>query len=168
MYKYSPKIVNYKPKIDGGFGLIEIVIAAAVIATALYAVMTVARTSLELNRRVLFSTRAGFLLEEGSEGIRMLRDANWANLSGLTVGTSYYLVFSDHAWQSTTSPSVIDGIFTRTFKLGNVYRDGNDDIAQSGTLDPSTKQITENVSWWNGNATSTRELFFYLTDLFSD
>lgn len=161
----QPTTYNLQP--NSGFGIIEIVVAVAVISTAIFAIMVVANTSLELNRRILNSTRAGFLLEEASEGVRMIRDTNWTNISSMSVGTSYHLIFANNKWQSTTTASMIDNIFDRTFSVSDVYRDGNYDIAGSGTLDPNTKKFTVNVAWWSGTATTTKSLIFYLTNFFN-
>lgn len=161
----QPTTYNLRP--NRGFGVIEIVVSITVISLSLFATMTVARTSLELNRRVFLSTQGGFLLEEGSEGLRMLRDISWSNVSSMATSTPYYLNFSTstNAWSATTTSSMIDGFFKRTIVPSGVYRDSNDDIAGSGTLDPGTKKFTINVSWWNGVATTTRSLVLYLTNL---
>lgn len=150
-----------------GFGIIEVVVATAVISSALFAMMIVANTSLGLNRRILDSTRAGFLLEEASEGLRMMRDSNWTNISNMTTGTTYRLAFSNNSWRATSTNNLIDNIFDRTVVVSNVYRDNNEDIAVSGTLDSDTKKFTVSVSWWNGAATTTKNLVFYLTNLFN-
>ncbi len=156
-----------KPNLMSGFGILEIVVAITVIGTALFAIMTVARTSLELNRRVLLSTKGGFLLEESSEGIRMIRDSNWSDVSGLTVDTPYHLVFENNKWMATTTETMIDDIFSRTVTASSVYRDDNYRISDSGTLDPDTRKFTVNVSWWNGVATTTRTMVFYLANIFN-
>lgn len=164
MKSYLAKTENLKLKTTG-FGVLEIVIAITIISSALFAITTVARTSLELNRREILSTRAGFLLEEGSEGIRMMRDSNWSNISGLPSGVPFRLVFEGGSWLSTTSKTMIDGIFDRAVVVDLVYRDGADRISSSGILDADTKKFTVEISWWNSLATTTRDLVFYLSNI---
>ena len=129
-----------------------------------------ANSAVSFNGRVFLSTQAGFLLEEGSEGLRMTRDSNWSNISTISTGAAYYLYFSTstpNSWKATTTKSLIGGVFDRTFSVNDVYRDGDDRISPSGTLDPNTKKIDMTVSWWNGKATSTKAVIFYLTNLFN-
>ena len=163
-----PKRFSRAPNLTAGFGILEIVVAVFIISAALFSIMTVARLSLELNSKALWSAQAGFLLEEGSEGIRMLRDGDWTNISALSSETPYALVFENDSWESTTTLSLIDGMFYRTFRVNEVYRDSNDDIASSGTLDPGTKKFLLDVSWWNGRSTTTKNITFYLADIFSE
>lgn len=158
--------ISYQlPATHRGAGVFEIVIAIAVISSAFFAIMTSARASLELNRREILSTRAGFLLEEASEGARMLRDSNWSNVSNLSLGVPYRIVFENGAWSAVVSQNMIDGIFDRALTADSVYRDGADRISSSGILDADTKKFTVNVSWRNGSATTTRSLVFYLTNI---
>ncbi len=162
----QPTTYNLQPT-RRGFGVIEIVIAVGVIFVALFSIMTVARISHELNRRVLYVTQAGFLLEEGSEGVRAMRDIDWNSISSLSNDTAYSLEFSDNMWRATTTRSLIEGIFDRTIISSAVYRDSSDDIAPSGVVDAGTRKVVINVSWWNGVATSSKNLTLYLTDMFN-
>lgn len=149
----------------GGFGLIEIVVGISVLSVSLVGIGAVAQRSLALSRQSLQETQANFLLEEGSEVMRLFRDQGFANISGLSTTTTYYLNYSAGKWGTTTSSVVVDGTFTRTIRTEDVYRDGSDDIASSGTLDPGTKKITVALSWPNGFSASTKRVQFYLTDL---
>lgn len=147
-----------------GFGLIEMVVGVSVLAISLVGIGAVAQRSLALSRQSLQETQANFLLEEGSEVVRFFRDTSWVNISGLSTTTAYYLSYSSR-WATTTTASTIDGAFTRTVTLADVYRDGSDDIASSGTYDAGAKKITVTLSWLNGFGTSTKAVQFYLTDI---
>lgn len=162
------KVKKLKLKTIRGFGIIEIVIAVFVITTALFSIMLVSKLSLEINRHNLYSTQAGFLLEEGSEGLRMMRDSSWSKITALATSTPYYIIFSKNSWSATTTATTTDGVFYRTVKTAGVYRDSNDDIAGSGTYDIGTKKLSLSVSWWNGTATSSQAMDMYLTDLFGN
>ena len=149
-----------------GFGIIEIVFAVAIITLALFSIIGVASSALVLNRRALSATEASFLIEESIEGLRFMRDKSWSSVSALSPGTSYYLNFSTTTGYGATTDKSMIGIFERTVTVENVYRDGNDDIVPSGTLDPGTLKFTVTVSWWNGAATSSRSTAFYLANIF--
>ena len=100
--------------------------------------------------------------------MRIVRDNAWSNISGLTVGTNYYPTFSGGTWTLSTTANTV-GIFTRQVVLLSVNRDSTtDDIVTSGgVVDDGTKLVTITVSWQEGATTISRELSFYLTDIFS-
>ena len=148
-----------------GFGLVEIVLAIGIITMSLYAVSGVARSSLELNRRVLEGLQAQFLAEESAEALRFLRNKNWTEITSLTVDIPYFMSFATTTWPLSTATTSING-FYRTIVVSNVNRDTNDRITLSGgTLDQGTKKIIITVSWWGGIATTSRSVTLYLTDL---
>ena len=99
--------------------------------------------------------------EDAPDNYRAMRDANWSNISGLSVGVPYRMYFTGKAWQATTTARLIDGVFDRTIVSSSVYRDANSDIAVSGTLDAGTKKLEVTVSWWNGKATSSKNVILY-------
>ena len=84
------------------------------------------------------------------------------------VSSLAFLIFTILAVNQTTiTPQEIDD-FTRSFKIGDVYRDVNDDIADSGTLDPGTKKFDFEISWTDSRGTSRRALSTYFTDFFNN
>lgn len=154
-------------KNNNGFGVAEIVVAVAVISLSVFGLLTVASVSLKTLRANTNNIQAAFLLEEGVEAVRVLRDSGWsANISPLGIGTNYYLSFNGTTWQATTTNVFIDNFFERKFVVSNVNRDGNDDIAASGTLDLNTKKITVSVSWPSQTGTTTKSISTYMTKLF--
>lgn len=162
---------NYKKMraISGrGFGLAEIVIGAAIVSLALFGIIASVQIALRVSEESLSRTRASFLLEEGVEAARVLRDAGWsANIAGLVPGTRYYPAFSGGLWRATTTNIYIGG-FERYFVLDNVYRNGSDDIAASGTLDANTRKVSVFVSWVTRTGTTTESVSTYLTNLFAN
>jgi Tfp pilus assembly protein PilV len=161
-----PKITKkYRPQ--SGFGMIEILVAASIIALSVLAVMGVAQKSVAVARQSLHAEQAGFLLEEGAEGVRVLRDNGWSNISALTAGTNYYPAFSGGTWILSVTPNTV-GIFTRKVVVAAVNRDSTtQDISPSGTNDPGTKLVTITVSWPEGADTITKTLSFYILDILS-
>ena len=157
-----------------GFGLVEIVVAAAIVSVSLFALIGASHASFRAIDDSLMKRRAEFLAEEGIEAIKILRDNGWAaNIDPTTSGTTYYPSFnsSTNTWSLTTSnPGAVDGIFTRTIIFSDVYRKNSDqDIVDVSapdpkTIDPETLLVTSNVSWENKNA----EIKTYITDIFNN
>lgn len=149
--------LNSKKNSRTGFGLIEIVVAVAIISISFFALAGVSQIALRVVHKSTEETRANFLLEEGIEIVRLLRDETWTgNIDSLSVSTVYYPVYNTglNEWQlSTTNPGAIDGIFTRTISFANVYRrDSDDDIVDPASPDPKTvdggtREVTITVSW---------------------
>ena len=145
---------------------VEVIVAIAIIVLSVLAAMTVTQKSIYVSRQALHVSQASFLLEEGAEVTRILRDNAWSNISSLSTGTNYYPTFSG-TWTLSTTPSTV-GIFTRTVTIANVNRDATTgDIAVSGVNDPGTKLITVIVSWTESGQTINKTLSFYIMNIFS-
>ena len=98
-----------------------------------------------------------------------MRDNGWtANIASQTASSTFYISFNGSTWVSTASNTYIDGTFERSVVLYDVYRDGGEDITESGTLDPDTKKVTVSVSWRAQSGTSTRSLSIYMTNMFNN
>jgi Tfp pilus assembly protein PilV len=156
-----------------GFGIIEILVAAAIISTAIFSLFNVFVLANRLSGEAGNKIRANFLAEEGLEVLRYLRDDSWSrNLAGLTAGTSYYISFNSGTSQwsiGTTNPGVIDSIYTRVITLENVSRDSSDNIVSSGgTNDPNTKKFNASMTWSERGAIQTLLLSTYLADSHSN
>lgn len=147
--------------------VVETMIAVSIITVSILAMMAVTERSVYVERQSFYTTQASFLLEEGAEAVRILRDNGWSNISSLIVGTNYYPTFSSGTWTLSSTQSTI-GIFTRTVKIANVNRDdATGDISSIGTNDIGTKLVTVTVSWLSGGATINKTLQFYIIDIFS-
>ena len=130
--------------------MVEILVAASIITASILASMSVASKSIYVSQVSLSTTQASFLLEEGAEAVRIVRDNGWVNISGLNTATTYYPTFTGGTWTLSTTP-IQNGIFTRTVNIANVNRDNNTaDISAVGTNDAGTKLITVAVSWMAG------------------
>lgn len=154
-----------------GIGLLEIVIVSSIMVLVIIAIISTTVLYFNISEKTTNDIKVGYLLEEGVEAVKSMRDESWDDLiTPLTASSTYYLVFSNTKWQSTTTPSTIDNIFLRSFSVYNVYRDSNDDISITGTLDPDTKKLTVSLSWYDPSlkATSTSNLSTYITNLFSN
>ena len=147
--------------------VVEVLVAASIITASILAAMTVAQKSIYISRESFHATEATFLLEEGAEAVRIIRDNAWNNISGLTAGANYYPTFTGGAWTLSATANTI-GIFTRTVNVALVNRDNTTkDISSAGTNDPGTKLVTVTVSWLEGGTTITKTLKFYIMNIFS-
>lgn len=137
---------------SSGFSLVEVVIGTALITLALVGLAGAYSLYLKVGLTNTDSLKAELLAEEGIEAISLLRGASWSNLTSLTVGVPYYLSWNGSAWVTTTTPLLIDGIFTRTVVLGDLYRRTSDKdiIAVSSpdakSLDADIKLVTVRVT----------------------
>jgi len=165
-------IFNYKNNkgISAGFALAEILVACAIISVTTFSLLSASSKGVQLSQRSLRQAQANLLLEEGAEAVRSIRDNAWSNISSLNVGTIYYLSFStnNNSWSLSTTPSVIENVFTRTVVFSNVNRDASDDIVNSGgTLDSGTKKVTIEVTFPGSNGFVSKSLSLYLADIFT-
>lgn len=153
-----------------GTSLIEVVVGLAVIASALLLLGNIAQYSLRLVETSTMRLQAAFLLSEGAEAVKTMRDRGWtADISPLALDTDSYLEFSANQWKATTTPETIDGVFKRKFVAAAVQRNSSDDIVPSGgTTDPNTKKITVTVSWNQGSRQFSESIATYITNLFNN
>ncbi len=159
-----------KTKTIKGFTLVEIIVACTIITTTLLFVMSAAAKSIEISNRSLKHIQANFLLEEGAEAVKTIRDAGWSNISERPTGTNHFLTFDNNTntWNlGTDQTDPIDLFFTRTIVFSDVYRDGGDDISESGSLDENIKKVTIIVSWPAKNEVISKEIIFYLANIFN-
>lgn len=149
-----------------GFATVEILIASTIISVTLIALVLATGRAVDLSIESVQRVQASFLLEESAESVKLIRDNAWTGISTATIGTTYYLNFTGGTWTiTTTNPGAIDG-YTRTIVFSNVYRDGNDDIAVSGTLDAGTKLVTSTVSWNGVSGPKTESMQLYVANIF--
>ncbi|MFH1608745.1 MAG: hypothetical protein ABH951_01850 [Patescibacteria group bacterium] len=154
-------------KKSAGFMMVEVLVAVSIITASVLASMAVAQKSITLSYRSLHTAQASFLLEEGAEAIRIIRDDAWANISSLSTVTDYYLVFSGGTWTLSVDSSQV-GNFTRKINIADVNRDAvSGDISVAGVNDTQTKLITVLASWPEAGAIAEKTLSFYITDIFT-
>mgnify|MGYP001568752370 len=158
-----------KKRAMSGFSLLEAIVGISIFSIFIFSVMLASQLSQRTASESVRNIQTSFLLEEGVDTIKILRNTSWsANIASLVVGTNYYFNYNGTTWVSSPANVYVDGIFERKFVLENVYRDASDDIASSGTLDVGTRKATVNVSWLGRSGTTTKNAVFYLTNLFSN
>ncbi|MEK7606400.1 MAG: hypothetical protein AAB458_02295 [Patescibacteria group bacterium] len=156
-----------RPTYERGIGLIEAVIASAIMVLVTLGIVAAQAYLVRSTSTATDLIQAQYLLEEGFEAIRLIRDNDWATIEGLSNNVAYTLSFNGAVWSATTTMGIINNRFDRRVTLYPVYRDSSSrDIAESGTLDPLTRRIEVSIAWFDRSATSTRTGTTYLTDLF--
>lgn len=152
------------------FSIVEIIIAVAIISIALFAINELLGIAFNTTQQGLQYTKATFLAEEGLEVARILRDQSWQGaIAPLNTGVTYYPVLSGTTWSlQTSSPGLIDNLYTRIVTVDNVYRDANSNIAALGTLDTNTKKIVVAVQWQAHGTTKEVRIPTYLTNIFNN
>ncbi len=149
---------------------IEILVAVTIITMAILSAAAVANKSVSIARQSTHYSQASFLLEEGAEAVRSMRDDSWTNLSSATTGATYYLLFNNNSWSLTSDINLATatGVFTRSVVFSSVNRDSvtGDIVASGGSLDSGTLLASINIEWPEGGVTKNKELSFYITDLF--
>lgn len=159
------QIQNSRFKSQKGFGLIEIIVSAAIITISFVAILSFILFSREATLRAQRSTEALSLAEEALEVTRKIRDDGWtANIASKTAGTTYYPTVSGNSWVlQTTNPSPTS-YYTTTIVFSNTSRDASDNIVTSGgTNDPDTKKVVATVSW-SDPGTKNVTLTSYITN----
>jgi type II secretory pathway pseudopilin PulG len=152
-----------------GASLIEVVVGAAIILLVVTSIVASYTYFLRLGLSNISRVQAAYLLEEGMESLRSMRDASWIfKISSLSTSTPFRFHF-DSNWQATTSNTFIDSKFDRTFTLTDVFRSELGEIVSSGGVyDPGTKKVSVSVSWRTSEGTTTKTVSGYMTNLFAN
>ncbi len=153
-----------------GISLVEVIVAAAIIGSAVLSTMGVYANLSKLSYQNMPKIQANYLAEEGIEAVRTLRDAGWSSkISKLSTTTAYSLYWNGTNWTATTTSALIDNLFSRAFTLSDVVRDANFNIASSsGTYDSGSKMVSVTVSWPDRDGTSTKNLQGYIFNTFNN
>ena len=152
-----------------GISIIEILVVIAIIITALSSLLGLASFSLGVSALIKQTNQGNLLSQEVMEAVRNFRDGTFWDVDGLgklATSTDYYpqATSSPLKWQLVQGTENIDG-FTRKVVFGNVQRDANFNIVESGgTPDSDTKKVTVTVSWVERERTHQVEIVTYLTN----
>ena len=150
----NTKKTTYIGRNVGGFLLIEIIIAVALISIVFITLLGVGVITLNVSNSIQKETQADSLVKEEFEALRSFRDGTtWATNGLGTVNTGnsnpYHLVNDSDEWVLVAGAET-KGIFTRQVIFDKVSRDsaGNVEYAyNSSNDDADTRKITVTVSW---------------------
>lgn len=159
-------MISFFAKKEAGIGLIEILVAAAVIGLSLSSLGGLGNHILKIQNRMKNTAIANYLAAETIEAIRTVKDENWDALNNHSAGAPFHPIqtSSPAKWSLAPNHEAING-FTRQIIWENVYRDGNDDITQAAmNFDTNTKKITAAVTWTEQGEARQISLSAYLTN----
>lgn len=161
---------NIQQSSQKGFGLVEMIIGAAILSVSLLSISNFFQSINRASSITQSVIQGDYLLEEGIEVVKLLRDISYTNnIRKMSTTTTYYLSWSGANWATTTTNTLIDGKFTRKFTLTDVVRDAtSNDISTTGTYDPNVKLITVSVEWRDPVGTTTRSIQTYVTNIFNN
>lgn len=158
---------NIKKK---GIGMIEIIIAVFILTMVLGILITVNNLYIKSSNANVKMTKGAYLATEGIEAIKTIRDSGWNNINAITPETDFYLYFDNQnsLWFSTSTVQETDG-FIRKIKIFDVYRNDQEDISESGVLDPNTKKIEVTVSWNSISGQDvSKKIVTYITNILEE
>ena len=165
-YKIPDRIdsrnIRYK---FSGQSLLEILLASALGVILIGSSINLIGTSLRFFNSAKQNLQANSLIRQEAEIIQSLARDNWHSIYDLTKDSNYYATSTNNIWSFAAGEetSTINNIpYKRYFKVYNVYRDSNGNIATSGLEDPSTQKITVFLDYGNNYGISSN-LSFYLT-----
>lgn len=151
--------MNHPPLRQQGITLIEVIVAVGIVAVAIVAIGFSVNAFVEARTALLHNTKALYLVEEGYEILRALRDDDWNTLDALSLDSPHYFDVSTTTLAVSGTPEVIDGIYYRSFEFTAVYRDGNDDVTASttpgATVDNDIREVEISVFGPNGTSSLT-------------
>ena len=150
--------------------LLETVIAATIVSVVSIALFGAYNLYLRAALGGAQQTKVSFLVEEGVEAVKFLRNASWnMNIANISTSTDYYLVLQNNLWQLTGGNVLIDGIYERRLTISDVFRDASGNITTTGgTYDAGTKRLSVSVAWNNHGATTTKAFVAYIANIFSN
>lgn len=151
-----------------GIGSLEVLIGISIIFVSIFSTISSYHFFLKITQKNTKTIKTQYLLEEGAEAIRIIRDSDWTSFSNINVDTDKYLFFDGNTWVLADNNIYIDNFFERKIIIKNVYRDSDDKIAEAGTLDLGTRRADIYVSWFGASGTTTDSISIYLTNLSDD
>lgn len=150
-----------KKTVQPAFSLIEILLGLTLFAIFASGIFYLSADTVDYDVRQNLKSEAMRYAQEGLEATRMIRNVDFLELTSGDHGFQY----SGDAWAFSGTSETINQFYTRTVTVSDVYRDGSNNIAVSGTLDAFTKKVLSTVSWtWRGFLPQSVSLTTYLTD----
>ncbi len=149
-----------------GFGLLEVVIASAIITVSLGVLILSFVNTLAMEENSLRRNQAAFLAEEAVEILRYLRSESWENVN--TPGVYQAVCQLSECFLVPDNNLLINDIFYRVINIQPAYRNQNNQLSDSGVLEEEAIFVEVSVSWSGRGGMRTEILKTYLTDIFDN
>lgn len=152
-----------------GFSVLEIVVVLAALAMVVVVLGQLNVSFLGAVASGELQLRANAIGAETMEALKIIKTDDWNNLSGLSLGTLYYLTYSTitNKWSvAVLDPGQVDGIFSRSFTVKSVNRDAvtGQIVFLGGSPDSKTLLVETNVDWNYKGAAKNFRLTTYLAN----
>lgn len=154
-----------------GVGLVEAIVVISIASVAFAALLSSAVFFLRGGLASADRAQALYVLEEGVEAVRFLRDQGYASNITPRIGAgTFYLAPTTGGFISTSTSRTELGAYTRAVTLSSVYRRvSDDDIVPSTSgnpkvIDPDTALLSVTVSW-SGGSVDTQT---YVTNIYDN
>jgi Tfp pilus assembly protein PilV len=140
-----------------GISIVEIVIAAGIIATSVTGIFGAIQIYLKIVQQNAHKAQAVLLLDETSEALQYLRDKSYdTNIGSKSTNTDYSIFWNGSEYELTTSTTTLPYQMTRTIRFQNVQRNSSSQIVESGgTVDLDTRKVNITIAWPYQNETKT-------------
>jgi len=154
-----------------GFTIVEIIVAIAIIVSALGAILGFFSFEAKVAERERMRLKAISLAEEAMEATRNFRNnTTWSStgIGNLSVGIDYHPASSSAGWD------IISGIenineFSRKIVFNKVSRDANSNIESTydpnpSNDDPNTRKVIVTISWADREGQMSETIKTYITN----
>lgn len=147
--------------------LVEIVVAIGLLSIVFAGSFQILHDSFFGISQELIATKAHYLVIEGVEGIRSIRDEDWNTISD---GTWYFRYDETDPYNKIVvleaGEESVWNVYTRKIEISSVRRDSNFKISESPSdeIDPNTKLVEVFVSWTYRGVDRTDSESIYLTN----
>lgn len=132
-----------------GISIIEIVIAAGIIAISVTGIAGAIQIYSKIVYQNTRQAQAVISLDEGAEAIQYLRDVSFdTEIDSRTLEQEYSIYWNGTGYELGTTTILLPYDMTRTVTFSEVRRDASDQIVLSGgTVDSNTKKATITITW---------------------
>ena len=141
---FLPMIIFKRRRKTYGQTIVELLITVALTAIIFPALITGLVSSREGKAQQKQKTEAYSLIKEAEEAVRLAREVGWDTFA---VNGPYHPEIAGNTYVLVPNSQTTAVGFTRTILIEDALRDSAGNIADSGTIDPSTKKVTITVSW---------------------
>lgn len=153
-------------KRNKGITIIEILISVAVMVSFMGSLYLALVLYIKIATAGPMHTSAVFLMDEGMEAVRTIRNESWTNIEDLGNNIPYWLFFDNNTWKATTTEQIVDGKFSVYFILEEANRDGDGKISNVGTVCSDTRKVIVFTEWEGLLGSSSVDVSGYVINIF--